>query len=385
MSDNRLENDPGLDTAACRARHLLGGRTTIGGGHSEALELVAGRRSGPPDHGDVMSIKARLMAASRVGGGHGLADEEANGLASHLVDTARRTMEAFEGGASSGMVGAEDALALEAVIQTRGRPAVRVVGDGLDPDGFIPPEDDRWRQIADSHRRMLLDIAGTVAAVRVRDAYNPSFTWVQGTAWMLADGLAVTNRHVLFPPPGGTALARRVYGSSSARVRRDYFVELDFAFDNGPARQHVCKVIDVPWVAAEVDPVDAAILRVELLQGPTTGRLELAQGDGGDLGSLFVVGHPGRMPEIPERVRLVFGDPDERKRVSFGEAMNDPGARPGEIVHDASTIGGYSGGGVFSFLNRSVEALHYWGSVTAGNRAITAAALRAHPEFNRFL
>jgi hypothetical protein len=48
-------------------------------------------------------------------------------------------------------------------------------------------------------------------------------------------------------------------------------------------------------------------------------------------------------------------------------------------MHDASTIGGYSGGCVLPFLTNEVVGLHYYGDPLTGNRAFTAAALRAHP------
>jgi hypothetical protein len=50
----------------------------------------------------------------------------------------------------------------------------------------------------------------------------------------------------------------------------------------------------------------------------------------------------------------------------------------GEFLHDASTIGGYSGGCVLHVLNHEVRGLHYAGDPTYGNRAIGSAALRAH-------
>jgi hypothetical protein len=93
---------------------------------------------------------------------------------------------------------------------------------------------------------------------------------------------------------------------------------------------------------------------------------------------IYVIGHPGRMPNVPDRVLAVFGTPDERKRVGFGETMEPGTPRPNEIVYDASTIGGFSGGCVLPFLKNEVIGLHHYGDPLSGNRAFTAAALRAH-------
>jgi len=99
---------------------------------------------------------------------------------------------------------------------------------------------------------------------------------------------------------------------------------------------------------------------------------------------LYVMGHPGRVAEAPEEVLAVFGAPDERKRVSFGELMDEDPQRSQELLHDASTIGGYSGGCVLGFRTREVAALHYWGDPVTGNRAFKMTALLAH-EVGRFL
>lgn len=93
---------------------------------------------------------------------------------------------------------------------------------------------------------------------------------------------------------------------------------------------------------------------------------------------LYVIGHPGVVPQVPEKVMAVFGTPDERKRVSFGEIMQSELPRAGEILHDASTIGGYSGGCILGFDSPGVMGLHYYGHPLSGNRAFTAETLRSH-------
>ena len=92
-----------------------------------------------------------------------------------------------------------------------------------------------------------------------------------------------------------------------------------------------------------------------------------------------MVGHPGLLSEIPEAVAAVFGKMDERKRLSFGLLMEDDDGTKPFILHDASTIGGYSGGGVYRFGSPWLEALHDWGDSVEGNRAIPASRLRGHP------
>jgi endonuclease G len=83
------------------------------------------------------------------------------------------------------------------------------------------------------------------------------------------------------------------------------------------------------------------------------------------------------MAAVPDDVRAVFGRPDGRKRVSFGKRLEGIG-RPGEIVYDASTVGGYSGGPVLGISDGMVAGLHYYGDPVGGNLAVTAATIRAH-------
>jgi Trypsin-like peptidase domain len=248
------------------------------------------------------------------------------------------------------------------------------------------PGAEMWRLAVDQYRETILDVCSATGALQVRDTLLPRSPWVQGTAWLIAPDLAVTNRHVLLPPGGGTAIARRIPGTTRARMKGDYAVSLNFVFDDGARAGREClyQVIEVPFVAEERDPVDAAVLKVSHAAGPSPAPLAVSEASAFDIERLYVVGQPGLMPLLPEPVRLVFGDPDERKRVSFGQIMEPSEEDPAEIVHDASTIGGYSGGCVMGFLNREVRALHYWGDTSAGNRAITAAALRRHVSLGAF-
>jgi hypothetical protein len=204
---------------------------------------------------------------------------------------------------------------------------------------------------------------------------------VQGTAWLIAPDLAVTNRHVLFPSAPGITLASRKAGDpTAARLKTNVDVTLDFAHDNGPARNLSYTIENIPFVSQDPDPVDIALLRVKptaALRKPEPSPLQLAA-QTGSFPYIYVIGHPASIPQVADKVMAVFGTPDERKRVSFGEIMQGQTPRTGELVHDASTIGGYSGGCVVSFDSPEVMALHYYGHPLSGNRAFTAQMLRSH-------
>jgi hypothetical protein len=289
-------------------------------------------------------------------------------------------MEALGRGATDDQITARDALALESVLRVRGRPALRIEGDTIEPiDDTKHPGSGMWRRYLDDFEDNVLFAAAATGAVVVSDPYSaPPEPWVQGSAWLVREDLVVTNRHVLFPPLGGMRLARRLLQPTAARLKSDLSVTIDFAFDSGAARNGRYAVEGVEFVAEERDPVDVAILKVRRIGDLRPLPLSLAPGDF-DQDYLYVMGHPGRMENVPDDVRAVFGDPDERKRASFGELMNADPRWPGELTYDASTIGGFSGGCVLGFHAREVIGLHYYGDPLNGNRAVSAVTLAAHP------
>ena len=367
-----------LERTARRARRLLAG----GAGYGAEAGLEGAPARGGPGAGDVRAIADRIVA-TRMGGGERVSRVEAEGIARTIVGDARRGLEKLEA-AADGMLDQREAVAMEAVLLTRGRPAVKVLGAALE-DINTYPELGIWAELAAAHMANLIAVTSATAAVRVTDTLLDNRTWVQGTAFLVAPNLAVTNRHVLFPALQGTRLARRVPGTTTARLKGEYRVLLDFAFDSGAPRAVVYRITGVPFVADDADPVDAALLAVERVEGAEPSPLPVSRENVFDIDRLYIVGHPGRVQSVSDDVFAVFGEPDERKRVSFGNLLDPVVQGQVHVVHDASTIGGYSGSGVVGFAGPEVRALHYWGDALEGNRAIASDALRGHAVLGKML
>ncbi|AIN58290.1 trypsin-like serine peptidase [Pseudomonas soli] len=351
----------------------LGETTALGPGH-ESLLL----RLGPPGELDAQAIEHRLCHTALT-----LNDVERAGIAQRLVTQARQALLELAGGTRPELLQDGQRLGLEAILQTRGRPSLRVLDDGIE-DLRLHPGAELWQAVADLHQQAVFDACQSTAAVRVRDTQFSYSPWVQGSAWMVAPGLAMTNRHVLFPP-GGRPLAARGAATAGARILESFEVTLDFAFQQATTQDRRYRVVGVPFVAAVDDPVDVALLEVEHISGPQIAPLNLSRQPMETIGQLYVIGHPGRVIDLSDEVRCVFGDPDERKRVSFGQPLNGDVVDADELLHDASTIGGFSGGPVLDFLDSEVRALHYWGDPLSGNRAIAARALWRHPQLSAVL
>ncbi|WP_065754861.1 trypsin-like serine peptidase [Bradyrhizobium paxllaeri] len=377
-----------LERVAPRAFRMFGvaGERTLestGGGVQQSSSSA-----GLPNDADARAIADALKRES---GRHAAAGPvagrdlniEADAIAAQLVARANEVLAQLRAGGSLGEVSAEGAYALESVMRVRGRPALNVEGDSIEPiDGQKHPGSEFWLTFRSDYENDLVSVASATGAVMVKDRMGIQPNWVQGTAWLVKSNLVMTNRHVLFPP-WGMRLARRTPGeTTTARFKSDLEVTIDFSFDDRQAgRPLTCPVSEVLYVSQDADPIDVALIRIG---SPVETAQELPaplsiSSSPGDYQYIYVMGHPGKMPKVPENVLAVFGTPNERKRVSFGETIDTSAPGPNEFLHDASTIGGYSGGCVLPFLKREVIGLHYYGDPLSGNRAFTAAALRAHP------
>lgn len=371
-----------LDGVPSRIRRLM---TSA----SSGVEAGTGResRSGRVGLPDVLDEEAIASKLRKTAGGERAArsagigrNEFSNKVAKSLIVQARGAMERIAGGATDSSLTLQDTVALEAVLHVRGRPALRVEGDRIeDINEQEHPGSNFWTAILQDNEPAIVSATAATGAVHVAVDFGSSF--VQGTAWLIKKDLVITNRHVLFPP-NGERLARRLDDNpSAARMKSGLTVSIDFAFDNGPpGRKLIARVLDVPFVSQETDLVDVALLRIEPVAAMgAVSPLKISTRNF-DLDQLYIIGHPGKLREIPNEVNAVFGSPDERKRVSFGELMDADPSRPGQYIHDASTIGGYSGGCMlaFGFGEREVVGLHYFGDALNGNRAFKSTALLAH-------
>lgn len=372
-----------LERAPARARKLLG---PVREGALETAQESGGTRRGLPNAADARGIAARLRTAADAPSG-GLAGRdaaaEADALALTLVARAREAMLKLLAGAADGSLPGAEVMALEAVMHERGRPALRVEAgriEALDP--VRHPESEIWRTFLNDHEDALLAAAGSTGAIRVRDRLTGRAPWVQGTAWAVGADRVVTNRHVLFPDTGGVRLGQRLPGeANAARLRAHLEISVDFVFDDSGGPPLSFEVAEILYVAEPRDPLDVAVLRLAVPSARVLPKPIVLMRDRFDSDHLYVVGHPGKLDPrlVPEKVQAVFGSPDERKRISVGEQLDPNPAHPTDFVHDASTIGGYSGGCVFGFFAREAGALHYYGHPTEGNRAVLSSELLKAP------
>ena len=375
-----------MEVVPTRALRLLG---PVMAGH-ESSSLESGQQGhGPPNQHDRLLIARKLLASNWAAQDGGLAGRdragEADMVAQRLVQQASAAMQRLVGDGATASLSIAQVMALESVMHVRGRPSLRIEDNSIESlTEAKHPGSGIWRLFLTQHETALVTSAAAAGAVVVKDNYSSRPHWVQGTVWLIRPDLAITNRHVLFPPQGLRLARRRPEQLTAARLKSDVTVTLDFALDNGTKRDIGYRIQEILFVSQESDPIDIAVLQVERIvnpaqPSPTPLHVVDATVDEWDMNRIFVIGHPGKVQAVPSDVAAVFGDPDELKRVSFGELLDPDPQRTQDLVYDASTIGGFSGGCVLGFHDSPrVVALHYWGDPTRGNRAIMATALRAH-------
>jgi hypothetical protein len=354
-----------LEGTAARARALLGG-APAGAGNAES----AGGGTGPPNDADVALIAARIRHYSPA-----TPADVAYALASQLTEQARSALMQLLGGATGASLNQDDRVALEAVIHVRSRPAVRIQGNNGDRlEGLeAHPGSELWQDLITDNEARIITAATATGAAMMRALGTGAPELVVGSAWLVTPNRVVTNRHVLWSNEWNMLVDKPAGGQ---RIGNDYSLTIEFTYDNRPTGVKTRRqVTDVFYVSKRDDPIDIAVLGIEGTGTP----LEIAAADAKLPKNLFVVGHPGLMLEIPEAVKAVFGIPDGKKRVSFGKGR-DTGAAT-QFGHDASTIGGFSGGPVVGISDGIVAGLHYYGDPADGNLAISAGAIRAHAAF----
>ena len=348
-----------FELTGARVRALLGtGASDARPGRAESTSSVPNA----PNEDDAHRIAARIRAHS------GTPSDAALIIAKELVAQAQTAL-------GKKQLSETEAFALESVIYVRGRPALRVLGSRLEGlDHF--PGSELWQTFIADFEDVITAAASTTGAVFVDAPTTGNPRWLQGSAWLIAVDRVVTNRHILLPQTSERLITVSDV-ERNARIRDGFRLDIEFsADDRTPAKRTTRTVTGVLYVSNETDPVDVAVLAIE----PFADAPPLVLAKAGDAipENLFVVGHPGLAMLVPDNVRAVFGNPDGKKRVSFGKLMAVMEAET-QVLHDASTIGGYSGAPVVGIRSGLVAGLHYYGDPNTGNIAVAAGALRKHP------
>ncbi len=257
---------------------------------------------------------------------------------------------------------------LETIVFAVGTPVFLVRNNAVDIDSA--------REEAKAWRRILTDNAANVDRAMVSigrvDVTNADRDYA-GTAWVIDDGLVVTNRHVanLFAEASGTGFKFKI----GFDARREIGVNIDFLEEYGNAASDEVKIERVVWVAPENGP-DIAFLKLEQKSSPV-GRLKLDLASEVPVRNLPVaaIGYPASDSRFSDQrlAEKIFGGVFTKKRLAVGNLL---AADENRVTHSCSTLGGNSGSPLLDIGTGRVMGLHYSGTEFIENDAVPAAVLR---------
>lgn len=317
------------------------------------LSLITRKTGGL--EGAIESVFVRLQEDSR-------SELQILSGSSRPLEVARSGVESFAGNRDLSM---EEYSALEAIINAELRPAVDVV------DGRFSITHPLWRKLSED-----ADIRGRIEACipsigRVELPGHSSLPY-GGTAFIVGDGLIMTNRHVaeIFATGVGDRRLRFLSGAKAG---------IDFLREQGRPTGPTVMVRRV----AMIHPYwDMAILAVDDLPVTRTP-LKLSLMDARDLvgRDIFVIGYPAFDPRNPATEQQdLFNGKFGVKRLQPGELQGGmKTASFGKMVHsathDCSTLGGNSGSAVIDLNTGEVLGLHFGGVYHQQNFAVPSSEL----------
>jgi endonuclease G, mitochondrial len=254
---------------------------------------------------------------------------------------------------------------LEAIVLLFGRPALRVKNDS-----FELPDSDEWKARLYPSLSRLERCIRSVGRVEVQG--HPSFNWL-GTAFMVAEGVAVTNRHVAeqFAYQDGN----RFVFSPTPRGDGTLLASVDFKEEYGPASGVLeARVEEVIFLAERrPDQPDLALLRLKGETLPPPLPLSTRPRRQGDL--VAAIGYPAWDPRNGmDAMVKVLGDIYDVKRLCLG-TISTYDDTSSVFTHDCSTLGGNSGAAIVDVATGEVLGVHFGGRFLQANYAAKAATL----------
>lgn len=261
----------------------------------------------------------------------------------------------------------DEALGLEAIVHVFGRPALLVQDD----DFATPPEE--WKHL-EGKRALLKSILPSVGRVDLENHHT--FPWC-GTAFLIGDGVLMTNRHVA--SVFASQQAKDWVFLSGVKAKVDYREEYE---RDKPNEFKIDKVLGVH------PTYDLALLSVSMKSGkkkaPTVLKLASNAPKATKDADVAVIGYPafdsrnGRTEQIE-----IFKNIFNVKRLQPGKTMG-LSQTPQVLGHDASTLGGNSGSCVIDLETGNVIGLHFGGQYLKGNVSVPLWKLATDPFLKKF-
>lgn len=258
----------------------------------------------------------------------------------------------------------------EAIVLREGAPSYLVRNNT-----FQMEPQDIWRPSLEAAMPRLKQALCSVGRVELTGF---DMDWV-GTAWVVAPGIVVTNRHVarLFSYADG----KGGFGFSPSRFLPDQSIRarIDFRAEDGVPEIQEVAVKRIRFVAADDPEPDLAFLELEggsRLPDPIALATRATVIDT----EIAVLGYPAYDDRNdPGDMQRIFGSVYGVKRLAPGRVTAvDP--KDGVIYHNATTLGGCSGGVIIDLATGEAIGLHFGGRYLVTNYAVPAARVQEYTQ-----
>ncbi len=368
----------GSEDSSAGARYLRKLSHGVAGARTGAVEAATQEALSPVHAEEALELTIRTIereTGSRLDRGLRTAVETL------FLEDGRRAIERLKREGVDARFHPREEDALEAIVELDGsRPTIAVLEDDR-----IDPEDEALREWREVVRKFAAQISVTASAVGRVDLDGRH----KGTAFVVAEGLVLTNRHVL-----QEVASQRRNGDWTFRGQPT------LTFDSSPdaSRQRQFRIERVVLAGPDVinplkidhDKLDFAVLACELSGAPQFPAALPLESDADKVVEgrpIFAVGYSGQAPKgtyHDDVLARLFQHRYGVKRFAPGEidgGLASAAAGTGDTVfsHDATTLGGNSGSCVVDMGNdgRLVVGVHFAGVPKRANYAHSNARLRA--------
>lgn len=275
-------------------------------------------------------------------------------------------------------VTSSEMLSMEAIIMPRERPVAFIIGASDGTQGFEAPADPWGHFNSGTPRNNILKALLSIGRVELPGNLTTPFA---GTAFVVGDGLLMTNRHVaeIFATGRGT---RDLKIRSSQAAGWDHR-RLRGQDDDDTSTQ--LKVVDVLMIHPYWD---MAVLKVAGLTAKQS-KLTLSLTSPDDLvaadAEVAVIGYPAMDWRSDLQLQqTIFSNVFNVKRLQPGKIrptapIDSFEHRVTAMTHDSSTLGGNSGSALIDVSTGKVVGLHFAGEYRKANYAVPTYELARDP------
>lgn len=288
-------------------------------------------------------------------------------LVTSFLDTGRAALNLVVANGKAVSLDARQLSGLEAIIRLTGRPSF-LVKDRRVSD--VPSESEWFGTLTEAAGDSIHRVLCSVGRVNLQNAPAPGYA---GTAFMVAPGVLMTNRHVAAQFAHEKGTGRWIIGPGCVPT-------IDFVGEHqrppGPPFPITAVLLMHPH-----EDVDLALLRVESgtnARMPDPLCLGTQEGPITKNKPVYAVGYPAfdSRNDQSEMARI-FGTAFGVKRFAPGEIMHGRHWLSSSFRHDCTTLGGNSGSCIVDFNTHQVLGLHFGGSYLEANLALSMPKLRA--------